>query len=633
MASGISLFLLLACAIAGQALTPSTFITTVDRTRLKAVFDSARPYQDLPSVHYSILGYKLLKETISNTQEACNYINKNVDPKSIESLYHATAASKALGSCKLESIGGAPQTLVNALAEESSVPDLFYAVSALTNLGQKFDSAKVQKALTAALKKDDSVLNLGYAFHIATLLSGDVNSLFERIEDAIVQADEVDGKLAQFEGGLSITAIIISGAYRLAEHVKKEPPVDADKCVKFANYFMSRKHVQVVRAAYYLLDVLNVFTTNKFHIPVSITLASKTAISNQEPTIQVRVTNLLGAALGQLGVSVDTATRLEDDAVVLRKKPLAASKTDSSLYGLNFMEAKPSRGFYRLSVSAIPSKADKRLVGNVGAPIEVKVMTEVSVEGLELGTVDIDQASSATLTKIQYPNKLPSVLEADYHQKLQMKFQLRDKNAGNNILAHQAFVRLVYQKTKQEIIFVAEPDVAQVYRFDMDINAKAKEVGYLSGRYKLDLIIGDSVIANPFSWYLADVELTFPDHPFPPTEQQNQYAPKPEIKHIFREPEKRPSQVVSNIFTGLSLAPFLLVLGLWIKIGVNISNFSLNLATIGFHLGLSSIFGLFIVFWLQLNMFTTLKYLILVGTVTFLCGNSMLSKIAAARKG
>lgn len=39
--------------------------------------------------------------------------------------------------------------------------------------------------------------SLGYSFHIATQLSGNIDSFFDRIEDAIVQADEVDGKYLQ----------------------------------------------------------------------------------------------------------------------------------------------------------------------------------------------------------------------------------------------------------------------------------------------------------------------------------------------------------------------------------------------------------------------------------------------------
>ena len=35
---------------------------------------------------------------------------------------------------------------------------------------------------------------------IFSIFLGDVNKIYERIEDVIAQADEVDGKLLQFEG-------------------------------------------------------------------------------------------------------------------------------------------------------------------------------------------------------------------------------------------------------------------------------------------------------------------------------------------------------------------------------------------------------------------------------------------------
>lgn len=47
--------------------------------------------------------------------------------------------------------------------------------------------------------------SLGYLFHVASQLGSAGGFAFDRIEDAIVQADEVDGRMLQFEGGLSIT--------------------------------------------------------------------------------------------------------------------------------------------------------------------------------------------------------------------------------------------------------------------------------------------------------------------------------------------------------------------------------------------------------------------------------------------
>lgn len=108
--------------------------------------------------------------------------------------------------------------------------------------------------------------------------------------------------------------------------------------------------------------------------------------------------------------------------------------------------------------------------------------------------------------------------------------------------------------------------------------------------------------------------------------------PKAEIRHLFREPEKRPPQVVSTFFTGLCLLPFGIMLLAWMKLGVNFSSFPLSLSALGFHLGLGAIFSLYYLFWLQWDMFTTLKYLMMIGVVTFLCGNSMLVGIADKRK-
>ena len=108
--------------------------------------------------------------------------------------------------------------------------------------------------------------------------------------------------------------------------------------------------------------------------------------------------------------------------------------------------------------------------------------------------------------------------------------------------------------------------------------------------------------------------------------------PKPEITHVFREPEKRPPTVVSTAFTALCLAPFFVMLIVWMNLGVNISAFPFSLSSIGFHCGVGGIFGLYYFFWVQLNMFDTIKYLIMLSVVTFLCGNSMLVKIAQRRK-
>lgn len=128
--------------------------------------------------------------------------------------------------------------------------------------------------------------------------------------------------MLQFEGGLSVTAIVISGAYKLAAKVGQAPSINKDQANKFAEYFVSRKSVQALKGVYYLLEVTSVLAENPFHIPVAITLASKSAVSKSDPKFQVKVTNILGKSLGSLNVVADSATRTLDDAVVLSQKQL-----------------------------------------------------------------------------------------------------------------------------------------------------------------------------------------------------------------------------------------------------------------------------------------------------------------------
>lgn len=612
-----------------NALTPSTFLTASDQSRLKKVLSTAFPLSDLITGHYAVLGYALLKEKVPTSEDTCKFFNSKIDKKRLETIFHATSASKLVANCKITATD-LQQVLENSIADDSQMADVYHAALSLKHLNIKVDPAKVSKVLTAILKKDDSVINLAYAFHVAAGLQIDLAPFFERIEDVIVQADEVDNKYLQFEGGLGITATTISGVYKLAEAFKKAPALTHEQAVKFTNYFLSRKFVQTVKGSAQLLDIMRIFSTNSFHVPVAVTLASNSALSDDNPNIQVRITNVLGASLGPLTVTVDTAKKDEDETIVLSKKAFQPVKGSEILYNLNFIQSKPLCGFYTVSISAVPTKADPKLIGNTGAQISVKVMTDVTVEGAEVGTVYRDQGTSAKSTSVVYPKETVN-LEADYHQKITMKFTLKDKNAKTSMIAHQAFIQFMNKETSQEVVFVAEPDGSKVYRFDLDLFTKAKEFNYMSGVYDTYLIVGDPVLNNPFMWKMGQVNIAFPANPTPSKESENPYKPKPEIKHLFREKEIIPSSFVSNTFSVLCLVPLLLLLILWIQLGANLSNFPCSLYAPGFHLGLLSIFGLFICFWLHLNMFSTLTYLLALGLFTFLTGHRLLNRLASAK--
>lgn len=63
------------------------------------------------------------------------------------------------------------------------------------------------------------------------------------------------------------------------------------------------------------------------------------------------------------------------------------------------MDAKPLPGLYKLSVSAVPSKPDPRLVGNVGVVLPLKVICAVTVDAFEIGVGDSDQTTQPKFDK------------------------------------------------------------------------------------------------------------------------------------------------------------------------------------------------------------------------------------------
>ena len=367
----------------------------------------------------------------------------------------------------------------------------------------------VLKNLQEALKKDDGVASLGLAFNLAsaTLSKTEASAIFDRVEDAIVQADEINGSILQFEGGLSASSAVVTGAYNLAKTVGKAPPMSKLVAVKLANYFLSRKSVQTVKGAWSLLSALTTMATNQYHIPVAITLASPPAVSDASPSVKVQVTNVMGGDLGPMTVQIDSAMRQDDGAVIMSKSKMKA--LEASLYEVDLMAVKPGKGFYELTLTAQPSKANDRLAGNEAAMLLVKVLGSIDVGKVDIGVADADQSTAPKLTPVAHPNKLEKPLTADHHHKVILRFAVKDRASGAKVKVHQAFVKLALGDDA-EIIYVAEPDSSNNYKFDLDVSSKAKEFGGKSGKYSLSLIVGDAVVSNPLNWHIADIDLQFP---------------------------------------------------------------------------------------------------------------------------
>lgn len=482
--------------------------------------------------------------------------------------------------------------------EKSSTAEIRYAVESLGVIGHAAPSPhKIGLYLQNQLKADDSLQSIGHALHASTFLGAAGKFALDRVEDVVVQADEVDGRLLQWEGGLTTTSLLLTGLLRLQD-VKPLTQIQADK---FAAYLLTRKSVQTPKGVLVLLQAVTALTTSKVS-PVSFSVIGSPQVTTDKPELRIRVSNLLGSPLlpAPSPVVAQSATRVADDVVVLSKQPLTPGSEKTEFVLLLRLEP----GQYKISLTA----------GSHTATLTARVLGPVTLNWLEIGLSDADSTTLPKLTRIQPPARLSTPLQADSSQQLLVKISL-------NRIVHQVFLRLF--SGKREIIFVAEIDSSKLYKLEVNL---AQELGY-SGTFDVELIVGDSVVSNPIRWILGSLEAKL--GAFEPPKPVAK-GPKPEIKHLFRPAEKRPPQAVSLFFTALAASPLLLLLILWLKLGINFGNFTL--LALPFHLGLAAILSLFTLFWLKLDMFTTCYWLVPIGGFTFLAGHKLLSHIAGQKK-
>lgn len=615
--------------VLGLALSVSatTKNPTVNPQTLRKVFEGVKPYSDLSSAFYSIKGLNLLGDKALDAQsakEVCEFAKAKVDKSNMESIYYATSLASLIPNCQLDS--SAFQATLSKGDSAASATDLYYYVLTAETLKMKVDSKKVAASLTSALKTDSSIVNQGFSLHIAAKLADSNKQFYESIEDIVDQADEVDSVSLQYEGGVGTTSIVLEGIFDLSEKFGKLPAkFNNEKLGKFLNYLVSKRFPTNVKSAYFLLRTAAKLTNNKFAVPLILNRLSPVSISSSNSNVLVTLTNFLGGPVKDAQVNLDAlSAKSSKTSILSAKKAFTAKSSDRTSFSVELAgkNAELAPGFYTVNCGL---NADKKFFMPAKS-VEVKVTTQVSVNDVSLAVTDRD----TTQPKFEKFESKPLKLEADQQSKFTLKFNLKDKAKKTSIEAHQVFLKFTETKSGREIIYLAETGLTKTYTVDVDFSTNAKNFRYQSGTYSVDLIVSDSLFENPTILKLSELKLQFSDAPLA-NEKSLVYGKKKEIQHIFRQPEKTPSKVISSAFALLSFAPLALVVILWFNIGFNFARFRVSLYAVVFHVSLAAIFGLFYCYWTEINMFVTVRYLGMIGLVAMVSGNKLLRNLATER--
>lgn len=251
-------------------------------------------------------------------------------------------------------------SIKNAFSKNSSTSQEvyfnFYASKALKVTLQPETLLQISRNLQLVLKKDDSLSSIAHAFYVASELGSHGEFALKRIDGTIAQADEVDGKYLQFEGGLSITAAVISSIFKLTSKLSKEVPITTEQATKFTSYFLSRRSVQTPKGVSSLLEVLETIAQRQSHAPICMKLFDNGKLKPEQALMRIIVADVFGKPLEKVPTVNVKIVAKQGNKEIDSKATLSQIKSTSTTFILDLARYMLQGGHYLVDLDAGPFK-------------------------------------------------------------------------------------------------------------------------------------------------------------------------------------------------------------------------------------------------------------------------------------
>ncbi|TQD79349.1 hypothetical protein C1H46_035088 [Malus baccata] len=460
-------------------------------------------------------------------------------------------------------------------------------------------------------------------------LKSDILKLFDSIEkydDGTIYFDEKVVDLREHQSPLSTTASIIRGLTAFATVTSGN--------IKVIGSILSAPFFPALPC-----NAIPFWGMRGVSIPLVLSLPATVLSLTKKDQLQVKVNTVLGSSAPPLTVKLVKAFSSGSKAASKIASQELKFDKESGSHFLDVMPESIDVGSYTFVFEVVLHDSEEENVYATGGSTQVQIFITgvIKIENAEIAVLDSDIGSIETQKKLDLAGGSTVSLSANHLQKLRLSFQLTTPS-GHAFKPHQVFLKLTHE-TKVEHIFVVGIS-GQKFEKILDFLGLVEKFFYLSGSYDIQLTVGDAVMENSFLQAIGQIDLDLPEAPekalsppSPAVDPYSKYGPKTEITHIFRVPEKRPSQELSLVFLGLVLLPLIgFLIGL-LRLGVNLKNFPTSAvpATFGilFHVGIAAVLLLYVLFWLKLDLFTTLKTLGLLGAFLLFVGHRILSHLAS----
>ncbi|KAK9040978.1 hypothetical protein V6N11_016110 [Hibiscus sabdariffa] len=493
---------------------------------------------------------------------------------------------------------------------------------------------------------------------LISTLNDDISKLFDSIEkydDGTLYFDDklVDGH--DHQGPLATTSSVVRGLTAFAAVSDGSLNLPGNKILELANFFLGIGVPGDAKDLFNQIDSLALLESNRVSIPLILSLPSTVLSLTKKDSLQVKVNTVFGSNAPPLTVKlVGAFTSDSKDASLVESQELVFD-AGTGLHNLNNLPKSIDIGSYSFVFEIVLHKSEHEKVYVTGGQKKVPIFVSglIRIENAEISILDSDLGSIETQKKLDLAGQSAVSLSANHLQKLRVSFKLTTPR-GHAFKPHQALLKLRHE-SKVEHIFVVG-NSGEHFEIVLNFLGLVEKFFYLSGRYDIELTVGDVVMENSLLRAIGHIELDLPEPPEKaprpppqPVDPYSRYGPKAEITHIFRAPEKRPKEELSFAFLGLTFLPLLgFLIGVSLacitfmfsfnqqklsRVGVNLKNFPTNTVAatfaILFHVGIGAVLLLYVFFWLKLDLFQTLKVLGLLGVFLVLVGHRILSYLAA----
>ncbi|KAJ6684914.1 DOLICHYL-DIPHOSPHOOLIGOSACCHARIDE--PROTEIN GLYCOSYLTRANSFERASE SUBUNIT 2 [Salix purpurea] len=469
----------------------------------------------------------------------------------------------------------------------------------------------------------------------------DILKLFDSIEkydDGTFYFDEKLVDTHEHQGPLSTTSSVVRGLTAFAAVTSGSLNLPSGKILGLARFLLGIGIPGDAKDLFNQVDSLASLESNLVAIPLILSLPATVLSLTKKDSVKVKVNTVLGSNAPPLTVKLVGVFRSGSKDTSLVEGQELKFNPESAVYALDALPKSVDVGKYTFVFEMVLHDPDHLNLYATGGQTQIPIFVTglVKVDSAEIAVLDSDLGSTET-KKIDLSGENTVSLSANHLQKLRLSFQL-STSLGHAFKPHQAILKLTHE-SKVEHSFVVGSS-GKHFEINLDFLGLVEKFFYLSGKYNVQLTVGDAVMENSFLKAIGHLDLDLPEPPEkaaqPPPQlldQKLRYGPKAEITHIFRVPEKLPPKELSHAFLGLTLLPLLgFLIGL-LHLGVNLKNFPSSsvpaMFAVLFHLGIAAVLLLYALFWLKWDLFTTLKALGFLGAFLMFVGHRILSHLAS----